>query len=82
MLHVTNAELIAMAALECDREADRQSAFANEAKEHVLALTHGSIAYTLMAVAQRIRALATSPTAPKEDEPQRGLGAVAGDLTP
>lgn len=53
----TGADLIEEAALECDREADRQSAYANEAGTPGLKLVHGTAANTLMSVACRIRAL-------------------------
>lgn len=49
--------LIEEAALLCDREADRQAAYANEAGTPGLRLIHDTAANTLIAVAQRIRAL-------------------------
>lgn len=51
------SELLEKAALECDREADRQSLYASEAGTPGLRLIHGTAANTLMSVAHRIRAL-------------------------
>ena len=56
----TRDAVLEEAALLADHEADRQSLFASEAEakgDNSLSLTHGMIAYTLMHLAQRIRAL-------------------------
>lgn len=50
-------EAIEKAAAECDNEADRQAAYANESGTPGLRLIHSTASHTLMAVAQRIRAL-------------------------
>jgi hypothetical protein len=49
--------LIEEAALLCDREADRQSAYEGSVRDPGLKATHAATAYTLIAVAQRIRDL-------------------------
>ncbi len=50
-------DLIEKAALECDREADRQAAFEGSARGKGVRMIHAASAHTLMAVAQRIRTL-------------------------
>jgi hypothetical protein len=57
----TANDLIEGAALECDREADRQALYASEAGTPGLKLIHGTAANTLMSVAQRIRGLKPDP---------------------
>lgn len=53
----TANELIEEAALQCDHEADRQAAYANEAGTPGLRLIHSTASNTLMSVAHRIRHL-------------------------
>lgn len=50
-------EIFEKTAAECDHEADRQSAFSNEAKEHGLKLAHSTAAWACLEVAKRIRAM-------------------------
>jgi hypothetical protein len=52
--------LIEEAALLCDREADRQSAYEGSTRDKGLKATHAAVALVLMAVAQRIRELKVS----------------------
>jgi hypothetical protein len=61
-LHERNMNLREEAALVCDHEADRQSLYASEAGTPGLRMIHGTAANTLMAVAQRIRALKVGVT--------------------
>ena len=49
--------LIEEAALLCDREADRQSAYGGSVRDRGLKATHAAVAMILIAVAQRIREL-------------------------
>ena len=74
----TRDAVLEEAALLADHEADRQSLFASEAEakgDNSLSLTHGMIAYTLMHLAQRIRALKTAagPAHSTEDDYQHFL---------
>ena len=57
----TANDLIEEAALECDRESDRQAAYANESRNESLRLIHATASNTLMFVAQRIRGLKPDP---------------------
>lgn len=64
--------LIEEAALLCDREADRQSAYEGSVRDRGLKATHAAVAMILMAVAQRIRELKAWPSNPDLKDGQNG----------